>query len=346
MITRWLFLILGGFALAVGLVLSLVWWKAPARAPAAARTALRREAVLVAARAIGPGTLLLPRDVRWQRMLASRVPPDSLVRGRVAQTAFWGAALRQRFPAGAPLLREALVEPGAPGFLPAALAPGMRAVSLALSGAEDDPGLVEPGDRVDVILTQNFGGPHIPPTRRSVGEVVLRARRVVAVGRRIAPARVRRRSSSRFVPERRRQGPRTVTLEVTSRQAAELMVATRLGSLQLALVSSAKGGARPFERRQKAVWAVDVSPALGALAQGGVPQSASGGSGSGSGFENYGSLAVAIVRGTDFKWRCFDAAERALASCSESTSAVKARRKPRSRAPGKAGTPRASARTS
>jgi pilus assembly protein CpaB len=317
-IIRWLLLVLGGLALSAGLALSVLWWKAPA-APAAAQAKLRYEVVLVAARAIGPGTLLAPQDVRWEKMPASRVPAESLLRGRVAEKALLGAALRRRFRAGEPLSSGALVEPGAPGFLPAALAPGMRAVSLALDGAEGDSGLLDPGDRVDVVLTQDFAGPRVRPTRRSVGEIVLRNRRVVAVGRRIAPRRARERGPSGFARERRGGAPQTVTLEVTRRQAAELMVAGRLGRLQLALRGSGKGGTADLRRRRKdAVWAVDVSPALRALQESEARQAAfpeatpgretpaSGGAG----------MAVAVVRGTHFEWRCFDARERALASCS------------------------------
>jgi pilus assembly protein CpaB len=86
-------------------------------------------------------------------------------------------------------------------------------------------GILYPGDRVDVILTQTFKNDP-PLTRRSVGETVVENLRVLAIDSLDAKA----------------TGPgnsfgRTVTLEVTPEQAEKINVATELGKLSLTLRS-------------------------------------------------------------------------------------------------------------
>ncbi len=310
-IIRLFSLVLAGLALTAAVALSTLWWKGPS--PAAAAKKVPQEVVLVAARAIGPGTLLTPEDVRWEKRPASHVPAGSVLRQKGGEHAFLGAALRRTFRAGEPLASSALVEPGEPGFLPAALAPGMRAVSLALTPAEGDSRILDPGDRVDVVLTQVFSGRHVGPTRRTVGEIVLHNRKVIALGRQLVQGRARGPGNSGFARRGHRKVPQTITLEVTSRQAAELMVASRLGMLQLALRSAARNGAagsRP--RRDKAIWAAKVSPALRKLQRIEDGQTART---SATSADAAGAMALTVVRGTRFEWQCFDAQEQALPSC-------------------------------
>src|SRR6185369_3332458 len=65
-----------------------------------------------------------------------------------------------RFPvtAGQPLTQGALVKPGDRGFLAAALGPGMRAVTITVSGKAAVAGFIFPGDHVDLMLTQTVSG--------------------------------------------------------------------------------------------------------------------------------------------------------------------------------------------
>ena len=71
--------------------------------------------------------------------------------------------------------------PATGGFLAAVLAPGMRAVSLPINATSSNAGLIFPGDRVDLILTQTLAAPDGETIRR-VSETVLRDIRIIAIG--------------------------------------------------------------------------------------------------------------------------------------------------------------------
>ncbi len=73
--------------------------------------------------------------------------------GEAAARSLRGYAVRETIGAGDPLTRRAVVGPGQPGFLATVLRPGTRAVAIELGPATSQAGLIDPGDRVDVILT-------------------------------------------------------------------------------------------------------------------------------------------------------------------------------------------------
>jgi pilus assembly protein CpaB len=225
--------------------------------------------VLVSATALPSGTLLRTKDVAWQPT-AGRADPGEILRphgtgdnangelDRQTSGEIYGAALRADVPAGDPIRRPTIVRPGDRDFLQVVLSPGARAIAIPVATGGAGTGLLYPGDRVDVILTQTFRN-DTPPARRSVSETVVESLRVLAID----------------PPDAKSAGAgngfgRTVTLEVTHEQAEKINVATELGKLSLALRSLkadgisrapmlAPGGSGSF----KATWAGDVSPALG-----------------------------------------------------------------------------------
>jgi len=257
---------LGLLALLAGLGLSLMWYRQSMAPPAQpAVTQIETKAILVAARALPAGTLLRPADMAWDEVPANAVVGADIVRGSVAETDFLGAATRRAFAAHDPLTAADLAKPGDREFLVAALGPGYRAVSINVDAVQSASGLVLPGDRVDVILTQSFGGQNTDAAHRSVGETVLRDLRVIAVDQQLSTA-------AKVGDSRNTLGelhlPKTVTLEVTERQAAALLVADQLGKVQLAIrgqQDQAPPGllARLLSGDQSSpIWASDVSKAL------------------------------------------------------------------------------------
>ena len=215
--------------------------------------AVQGRQILAASAVLPAGTLLREQDVVWQTV--SRAEPD-------AQGGVYGAALRKPFDPGEPIRRNAIVKPGDREFLQVVLPPESRAIAIPVSTGGAGTGLVSPGDRVDVILTQNFlkdGGGELvrtPLTRRSVSETIAQNVRVLAID---APN----------TKPAAGAGPgnfgRTVTLEVTPRQAERINVAVELGKLTLTLrnLSTATAPSQPVEP----TWAGDVSPALFGAAQ-------------------------------------------------------------------------------
>ena len=57
----------------------------------------------------------------------------------------------------------------------------MRAVSVGVDAVSGTAGLIWPGDRVDVVLTQQLSDDNCPPTVDVAGETVLPDIRVIAI---------------------------------------------------------------------------------------------------------------------------------------------------------------------
>ncbi|MES2445125.1 MAG: Flp pilus assembly protein CpaB [Pseudomonadota bacterium] len=187
--------------------------------------------ILVATRALPVGTILDPESMKW-------VPwPKDLIEGAyfqkeaTDQKSLQGTVVRFAIPAGQPITQGGLVKPGDRGFLAAALGPGMRAVTVPVDAKSSVAGFVFPGDRVDLILTQEVaGGGDGPPLKAS--ETVLRNVRVLATDQRTDQTKDDKGNTVVV-------GYSTVTVEATPKIAEQIAVAQTLGSLSLSLRSIA-----------------------------------------------------------------------------------------------------------
>jgi pilus assembly protein CpaB len=257
-----------------------MWLYRPTAGTEAGTPAAATEEILVATRALSAGTLLRGEDLDWKVVPAAAVLPGSYRRGQIATTDLVGAVVRHDFANGEALIASALVRPDDRGFLGAVLLAGDRAVSIAVDAPESASGLLLPGDKVDVILTQSFGDGAGTPGHRSVGETILRDIRVVAVDQTLSPPAKPVSSTLQSTVESRI--PKTVTLEVTERNAEKLLVAVQLGKVELAIRAlTPAGSSQPSDEIIAATWASDVSPALlstGTRAPGVAPPEAKTGS--------------------------------------------------------------------
>jgi pilus assembly protein CpaB len=266
-ILRRALLVLGGVALVTGIALSVVWLKFPMAAPVAMeKPAVTLQALLAASRPLPAGTLLRADDLRWQP--TTDIPPDSFVRGRATEAEVLGAATRRGFRSGEALVADQLIKPNDPGFLPAVLAPGMRATSIAVDSAEGGAGLITPGDRVDVILTQSFTDPSLSESQRSVGETILRNLRIIAIDQTTSVPGMTPSGGAHPLVTGEPRLPKTVTMEVSVQQAEALTVAGQLGKLQLTLRSLADTTRPADSPLPEPTWASEVSPALRSLTHG------------------------------------------------------------------------------
>jgi pilus assembly protein CpaB len=247
-----------------------------------------KEYILAATMPLAAGTLLRAQDVTWQGV--SETEPDQTVRPTASaleakpelddqtRASVYGAVLRHAVTAGEPIRRGAFVKPGERDFLQVVLSPGARAIAIPVTTGGASTGLLQPGDRVDVILTQNFGKGdnqneelrHTALTRRSVSETVVDNLRVLAIDA-PDPNKPANTTNDGF--------GRTVTLEVTPEQVEQINVAAELGKLSVALRSVTGpitlAAVSPTDNMDRVVkstdtvvnhvkptWAGDVSPAL------------------------------------------------------------------------------------
>lgn len=211
--------------------------------------------VLTAAHAIHAGTLLRPEDLVGKEMPRSEAGPDATLDTPEIRRELSGAMVRRGFGAGEPVHPADVMHPGDHGFLAAVLLPGMRALTVGVDAITGTAGLIWPGDRVDLILTQVLPDSSGPPGRRVAAETVLTDVRVIAIDQQLVQG---------AAPGSTDQPARTVTLEVNRQQAERVSVATRLGRLSLAVRSADIAHGTPSAGTPSGtVWASDVSAALG-----------------------------------------------------------------------------------
>jgi pilus assembly protein CpaB len=123
---------------------------------------------------------------------------------------------------------------------------------------------VLPGNHVDIILTQTLA--ESAEKKRSVGETILTNVRVIAVDQALSQPLTRSASAADGIsqPVEARM-PKTVTLEVTERQAEKVFVALQMGALQLSvrpLELASETGADDADAASSATWSYDVSAAV------------------------------------------------------------------------------------
>ena len=139
-----------------------------------------------------------------------------------------GYAVRTALDEGAPLTWSAVVGPRQKGFLAAVLRPGTRGVMVRVGEATRQAGLIDPGDRVDVILSAELsidGGERIVFARTIAEDV-----RVVAIDRRVKD------DEDRIAVH---EEISTATLEASPAQADRLVLGEHEGRLSLAVRSLA-----------------------------------------------------------------------------------------------------------
>jgi len=234
----------------------------PAKPPAMVR-------IRAAAADLPDGLLLRDSDLAWKSVPRSDAPTGALVEGQADAADLKGDLLRHAVHAGAPLGASDVISPSSPGFLAAALKPGMRAISVAIDDVSGNAGLIEPGDYVDVLLTQQIAttaGATNASDRTVETETIAERVRVLAVG-----TAFKRPKDDDTKPSTANARARTVTFEVTPRSAEVVTVAAHLGSLSLALRSfatrdrTASQAEDVIEPQTPPMWARDVSRGLRAM---------------------------------------------------------------------------------
>ncbi len=191
--------------------------------------------ILVSAEPIQAGTLLKETDLKEREVSPGDVTPADLLADDNNRAEVRGAMLRRYLDAGQAIQRADILRPRDRGFLATVLAPGTRAISIGVDATTGASGLISPGDLVDVILTQEFARGETTAGRRVVAETVLSRVRVIAVDQQIAQGAPTQSLAQSAASSNRVAS--NVSLQVTSEQAAKIVVAGHLGRLTLTVRS-------------------------------------------------------------------------------------------------------------
>jgi pilus assembly protein CpaB len=227
----------------------------PAPVQTAAAPAAPKAHILVAARTVRGGTLLVPEDLTAREVAPSEIPEGAWTDSLDARSAVRGAMVRHLIEKDQPIRQADVVRPGERGFLAAVLAPGARAATIAVDAVSGTAGLIWPGDRVDVLLTQKLDETKTPG-RRVSGETVLQNVRVIAVDQHMTEGEAPGSALTSNISQR------TVTLEVSPKEAEKVSVAASLGRLALVIRSATEAMEAAPAREDPVVWASDVSGAF------------------------------------------------------------------------------------
>lgn len=224
---------------------------ATAASPAAAPAPPPTVQILTAAGPLPGGILLQPANIGSTSVVTSSQVPGELQDTSANRSALMGSMLRVQLAAGAPIMDNEVIHPGDHGFLAAVLPPGMTAVTIPVDQLTGTAGLIWPGDKIDLLMTQTLDG--APYAKSMTAAVVLTDVPVVATNATLV-------RDANAGPGGGSIG--SVTLEVTPEQASECIIAENLGKLSLIVHSAqglAKDGSDPDARPAPPVFTGNVS---------------------------------------------------------------------------------------
>lgn len=181
--------------------------------------------VLVAARSLSAGVLLSDQDISWVPPPAAKLDTDFLIENRDLARKLRGSLLVKDIEANRPIMRTDLVRPSDTRFVPMALRPGMRAISIGIEPQTAVSGFITPGDTVDIIMIaelQDLAENPVLKTRR-FGETIVRGVRCLSLEVAV--------DDNTGLPST----GGTATIEATPSQAETILLARQMGNLALAL---------------------------------------------------------------------------------------------------------------
>ncbi|MDE3061297.1 MAG: Flp pilus assembly protein CpaB [Pseudomonadota bacterium] len=193
--------------------------------------------VVIAKHDLTPGNFVQAGDLDWGPAPKVASPKGAMAMAHylyedaVHLSDFNGAVVRRVVHAGDPVPTDALMKAGEGSFLSVVLDPGMRAVSIVMKNDRPgstgfNAGFISPGDHVDLIVTHRIKTSNGTGSSESVvSETFAHDIRVVAVDQVLDN------------PDNKPMPAKTITVEVTPRQAEEVAVASEMGTISVALRS-------------------------------------------------------------------------------------------------------------
>lgn len=204
-------------AVAAAFAAAVIVFSALKRREAEVQKAMARNVeIVVAAHDIELGEKLAPETVKLARWSRESVPEGVFTDPMAVVNSY----AKGEFVAGEPIVQKKLVSAEkAAGVMPIIIPPGMRAMAVPVDEVSDIAGFVKPHTRVDVLVALSSTGSEGKP----FSKIVLQNVEVLAVAQQMEKAG----DEPEIV--------KVVTLLVTPHQAEKLGLASREGTLRLAM---------------------------------------------------------------------------------------------------------------
>ena len=203
-----------------------------------------RVQVLVAAKSLSVGHDIADGDLKWQNWPEDALFPGAIIRDgeQLAIEAASGKTVRS-LETGQPVHMNVLVEDNQGNFLSANVTKGMRAVGISVKSYTLADRLIRPGDYVDVLLTYRVrvntrNNPDAQAiVNRYATETIIENVRVLAIDKEDTKAVDEVEEDGKKKKKTSSSKNATLTLEVAPTQAEQLLLATEMGDIGLALRS-------------------------------------------------------------------------------------------------------------
>lgn len=178
--------------------------------------------ILVATTDIPVGSFIRSeKNIGWAEWPQNEISPQFFLESGHKIDEFNGGVARRDIAAGEPINASSVVKANDGGFMSAVLSPGKRAVSIAVTSTSGNAGFIFPGDHVDLILTHRLPGDVL------ASETFVEDVRVLAIDQMLNN------------PDNKAVVAKTITLEVTPKQAEMVNVASNIGNISVILRSLA-----------------------------------------------------------------------------------------------------------
>ncbi|TGT40934.1 Flp pilus assembly protein CpaB [Mesorhizobium sp. M8A.F.Ca.ET.165.01.1.1] len=226
-------IVLAGVFGVLAVVLANIWL-ASQRNAMARTDDVPHDTVVVAAVPLKFGDTLTDDKLREIAWPAGAVPAGAF---KTTKEMLAGEGVKQALQAigtNEPVLATKITGPGQRATLSAVLGEGMKAVSIRVNDVLGVAGFVFPGDRVDILLTRTVRGDD--GADKSFVDVLLQSMKVLAIDQ---------------VADVSKDSPtvvKSVTLEVSTKDAQKLTLAAGAGQLSLALRQAAASKGEATER--------------------------------------------------------------------------------------------------
>lgn len=183
--------------------------------------------VIGLSRNIPAGSILDSSDIMSVPVPAGKYPKNEIPYSEANVAYFIGTALKHTTLALSPLEAGDVIHAGDSGFLAAVLPSGYQALTVPVSPEDDQSGLVYPGDRLDIILSQKVDSSSVGQSY--VSETLIHNVLVLAIGDKLTPVI---NQSGYAMPTK------LFTLELTPKMAKTLLLASSVGQISYTVLSS------------------------------------------------------------------------------------------------------------